>query len=284
MQSRSLLNLALLALVILLSVYVYTTQQRQARETSSPALTSLSADAVTRIGIRHNQRQIELVKLDSGWHMRQPIDIAANGFRIDTLLNMLETAVHASYPAVELEPGKYGLADASTAISFNDITIEFGIVNPINNYRYVRVGDSVHMLDDHFYPLLSSQTGTLIARELISGQAAIEKLVLPQLTLYRDENNVWQSSAGTDPDIISATLEHWKTSQAFGVHNYLPRDPLSEISVHLEGEPEPVRFLVTDMDPWLIIARPDLGLEYHFNLEFYERLIQPGAVSEGAGN
>lgn len=282
MQSRSLLNIALFLVVVLLAVYIYDTDKKEQASSESEQLTQLSADEVTQISIQHNQRQIKLRREGGKWRMLQPIDIAANSFRIDTLLNMLKTVSHTAYSAAELELDKYGLSEASTSISFNNITIDFGVVNPINNYRYVRINDTVHLIDDHFYPLLSSQTGTLVARELIDGDAIIDKLVLPQQTLYRDENNLWHSSDNTDPDAISETLHHWQHSQAFGVHNYMQRESLADISVHMAGNSEPIRFYVTDTDPWLIIARPELDIEYHFNLEFHDRLLKPGAIKESA--
>lgn len=282
MQSRSLLNIALFLVVVLLAVYIYDTDKKEQASSESEQLTQLSADEVMQISIQHNQRQIKLRREGGKWHMLQPIDTAANSFRIDTLLNMLKTVSHAAYSTAELELDKYGLSEASTSISFNDITIDFGVVNPINNYRYVRINDTVHLIDDHFYPLLSSQTGTLVARELIDGDAIIDKLVLPQQTLYRDENNLWHSSDNTDPDAISETLHHWQHSQAFGVHNYMQRESLADISVYMAGNSEPIRFYVTDTDPWLIIARPELDIEYHFNLEFHDRLLKPGAIKESA--
>ena len=283
MQSRALLNLALFLLVVLLAVYIYTSTRNQQASIGSNKLTQMPAEDVVHIVILHNQRRIELDRKKGKWQMHQPVEIDANGFRIDTLLTMLDTASHASYNAADLDMKKYGLDDAGTSISFNDLTIVFGIANPINNYRYVRIGNTVHLIDDHFYPLISSQTGTLIARELIAKNAVIEKLVLPEATLYRDENGLWHSSSGIGPDAISETLYHWKNSQAFGVHNYMQRDPQAEISVYLAGRNEPIQFYVTDTDPWLIIARPDIGIEYHFNLEFYDRLLRPGTSGEDVG-
>lgn len=278
MLSRTLLNFALLLFITLLAVYVFHADEQEQASGKKELLTRLSADEVSRIAIFHNQRHIELNRENGQWRMLQPIDIAANSFRIDTLLKMLDAISHTSYPAADLEIEKYGFHDAGTSIRFNDTTIDFGIVNPINNYRYVRSGETVHLIDDHYYPLLSSQTGTLVARELIDDDAIIEKLVLPELTLYRDNNNRWHSSPEIDPDAINETLYHWQNSQAFGVHNYMQRDSLAEISIQLAGHAEPVRFHVTDTDPWLIIARPDLDIEYHFNLEFYDRLLRPGSV------
>lgn len=283
MQSRALLNIALFLLVVLLAVYMYDTDQQQQASSKSEQLTQLTADAVTQISIRHNQRRIELSRKDGKWRMLQPINITADSFRIDTLLNLLNTVSHAAYAATDIELDKFGLSEASTSISFNDISIDYGIVNPINNYRYVRINNTVHLIDDNFYPLLSSQTGTLVARELIAADAVIDKLVLPEQTLHRDENNFWHSSANIGPDTINQTLHHWQNSQAFGVHNYMQREPLANISVYLAGNAKPVQFYVTDAEPWLIIARPDLDIEYHFNLEFYDRLLRPGTVQDTGG-
>ena len=282
MPSRTLLNIALFLTIVLLAVYIYETDQLEQTSSTSAQLTQLSAEDVTQISIRHNQRRIELERNHGKWHMLQPINIEANSYRIDTLLNLLNTASHAVYATTDIELDKFGLSEAGTSISFNDLSIDFGIVNPINNYRYVRIGDSVHLIDDHYYPLLSSQTGTLVARELIAADAVIDKLVLPEQTLHRDENDFRHSSATAGPDAINETLHHWQHSQAFGVHNYMQREPLANISVYLAGNAEPVQFYVTDVEPWLIIARPELDIEYHFNLEFYDRLLKPGAITEPA--
>jgi len=284
MQSRTLLNIALFLLAVVLAAYMYISDQQQQIGQESEQLTQLSADEVTQIEIRHNQRHIILQKQNDNWRMLQPVEIDANGFRIDTILKMLNTVSHAAYPTAGLEPEKYGISENSTAVSFNGTRIDFGIVNPINNYRYVRVADSIHLIDDHFYPLLSSQTGTLVARELLPGDAVIEKLELPGLSFYRDENNLWRSNGDISPDDINETLHQWKNGQAFGVHNYMTRDPISEIKVYLSGNTDPVIFYLTDTDPWLILARPDLDIEYHFNLEFYDRLLNPGPVTKAPAN
>lgn len=280
MRSRLLLNITLLVLVALLGYYAYTTHQQQNQADTAYQLTALSADEIEHIIIRHNQRIVELHKSAGRWRMLQPIDIDANRFRIDTLLKLLNTVSHADYEAAGLTLETYGLSEVITSIQLNDVVIEFGDTNPINNFRYVRIGDRVHLIDDHFYPLLSSQIGTLVARELLPNNAKIDKLILPDMTLYRDDNQIWRSSSAINPDLITETLHHWKNSEAFGVHNYMARELLADISVYLAGENEPIRFHVTDTDPWLIIARPDLDLEYHFNLELYARLL-PGADLSG---
>ena len=278
MRSRLLLNLVLLVLVIALVVIVYSSTDEHTDHVT--LLTTLSPDAITDIRIHHNQHETVLHKQDDGWKMTQPISIDANGFRINTLLKLLTATSQADYAVAGLDLAQFGLEKPTTSIRFNAFEIAFGISNPVNGLRYVRVGERVHLIDDSFYPLLSSQIGTLVARELLPQHADISKLVLPEMTLSRDTNGNWHSNKDTSEDAIMQTLDNWKHVQAFGVHNYMQRKSLAQIEVDLVGEPGPLHFVVTDTDPWLIIARPDIGLEYHFKLEDYDDLLRPGAAKE----
>ncbi|MDX2457889.1 MAG: hypothetical protein QNL87_10310, partial [Gammaproteobacteria bacterium] len=56
---------------------------------------------------------------------------------------------------------------------------------------------------------------------------------------------------------------------------YLQRKKLGEVFIYITSSPQPIRYLVTDTDPWLIIARPEIGLEYHLDIEAYDKLISP---------
>ena len=62
MLSRTLLNIALLILVALLAIYVFSPDGKQQENQARTLLTPLSPADVERIKIRHNQRQTELKK------------------------------------------------------------------------------------------------------------------------------------------------------------------------------------------------------------------------------
>ena len=281
MRSRLLTNLFLLLLAIGLGMFLFIDEIDQ---NGTKKLSDIGADSITQISIHHHQREIILNKIDQQWHLIKPVDISANQFRIKTLLNLLGTISHAQYKVDDLDLKKYGLDQAGTYISFNDTKIEFGIINPINNLRYVRMNDELHLIDDHYYPLLSSQTGTLIARELLPAGTKINKLVLPEQTLARDENDLWKSTNDISSDAIVETVQQWTHKQAFAVHDYVERASLGEIQAYIENNKTPVLFNITDVDPWLIIARPDIKLEYHFNLEDYDTLLRPGAPKQVPDN
>jgi len=275
MQSRLFVNLGLLLLVFALGYFVLTSENKDS--TTPQILTDVKADSINTITIRHNNRVINIEKNNAHWHITSPVDIAANDFRIGTILNLLNTVSHSEYAADSLDLEKYSLAPAKTSITFNKLQIDFGMINPINNYRYVKINNRVHLIDDHHYPLLSSQAGTLVSRTLLPADAKINKLVLPDQTLSLNSKEIWRSTKEISADAIIETLSNWKNTEAFGVHDYNERESLGAIEVYLDNVYEPIRFFITDVDPWLVIARPDIKLEYHFNLEFYDALLRPGA-------
>jgi len=278
MQSRLLVNLGLLLLVAVLGFLVFTSEDK---DSDAPdILTNIKTESIHTITIRHNNRVTNIEKTNGHWQITSPTNIAANDFRIGTILKLLSTVSHADYATDSIEPGKYKLEPADTSVMFNKLQIDFGMINPINNYRYVKVNNRVHLIDDHHYPLLSSQLGTLVARTLLPADSKINKLVLPEQTLALNSKEIWQSTKEISADAIVETLNNWRNTEAFGVHDYFERESLGAIKVYIDNVYEPIQFFITDVDPWLVIARPDIKLEYHFNLELYDSLLRPGAEKE----
>lgn len=276
MQSRSILNVVLFIVFLALTLSLYIV--KNSTTTSKNILTDTKSEKISRISIQHNKRVIILKKDKGVWRMIEPINISANSFRIDTILKLLNAASHGQYLADDLDLNKYGLDKPVTSIRFDNIEISFGITNPVNNYRYVKTNEKIHLIGDYFHPLLSSQIGTLIARNLLPTDAKIKKLILPDQILELNKNNTWTSSEDTPADAIVDTISSWKNDQAFGVHNYIKRKSLGNIDVYINNRDEPLHFEITDTEPWLIIARPELDIEYHFNTEFYNQLIKPELI------
>jgi len=279
MQRSLLTNIFLFIFIVALGTFLFTNEIDQ---NGTFKLSDLTANSIQRIEIQHRQRHILIEKNDGQWQIKNPIAITANQFRIRTLLGMLETSSHAQYDVNGLDLKKYELENTETSIRLNDTLFEFGNTNPVNNYRYVKTGNTLHLIDDLFYPLVGSQIGTLVARELISENKTINKLVLPEQTLGRDENGLWRGDKEISSDAIVETIYQWQHNQAFSVHDYTMHDALGEIQVYLSNTDTPINFVITATEPWLIIARPDLELEYHFNVEDYDALLRPGVLTQNS--
>jgi len=273
MSKINILNLVLFIVVIALAFVIYFSEEPN---TQLDQLTSIRTSDINSIRIHHNNNETILVINDSQhWGITQPISIAANDFRINSLLKLLSAPVHSQYLTDEISLSDTGLSNSSTNISFDDQTISFGINNAATNLRYVRLNNTVFTIEDVYYPLLSSNFSTLASLDLVPKSSRIEKLILKNLTLSQNDNGLWQSNNKITADNINKILDDWRSTQAFGVHEYLKRNELGEVFIYLADLAEPITYTITDTDPWLILARPELGIEYHLDVDAYNKLIEP---------
>ena len=273
MTKFNILNLVLFVIVISLAFVIYYSEEE---DTRLQTLSDIDLNQVSSIRIHHNTNSTSLIKNEKGrWWITQPVSIAANDFRIDSILNLLNAPIHTQYPLSEVDIDSIGLTDATTTVEIDDSLIYFGIINPATNLRYIRLNQMVYTIEDVYYPLISANFGALVSLNLLAANDIIEKLVLPNQTIDKDDSGRWQSNVAISADNIVRTIEHWQSKQAFGVHEYLQRDALGEVSIYIKDQAQPVNYIISDTDPWLILARPDIGLEYHLNIEAYEQLISP---------
>ena len=273
MSKINILNLVLFIVVISLAFVIYYSEEESIQ---LDRLTNFDVNDINSINIQHNKDKVTLTRNDSKqWDITQPVFVAANDFRISSLLKLINAPVHKQYSIDKINLTDTGLSNPTTKISFDDQFITFGTSNPATSLRYVRLNDTVFTIEDVYLPLISSHFGTLVSLNLLPNNSRIEKLVLKNQTISKDEKGLWQSNIEITADNINKTIEHWQSIQAFGVHKYLKREELGEVFIYITGNQEPVTYVITDTDPWLILARPELELEYHLDVEAYKKLIEP---------
>jgi len=273
MYKNNILNLVLFIVVISLASVIYFSEEGS---TELEKLSAINVTDITSITIKHNQNITTILKQKDGqWLITQPVNIAANDFRINSVIKLINAPVHNKYPVNEIDLTSTGLDEPATTIKLNELIIAFGIINPATDLRYVRLDDSVYTIEDVYYPLLSSNFGTLVSLNLLPKNSPIEKLILVNQTITRNDKGFWQSNIAISADNINKIIDHWQHDQAFGVHEYLERKQLGEVFVYIKDQQQPISYLITDTDPWLILARPEIGLEYHLDIEAYDNLIVP---------
>lgn len=277
MPGHNRLNLALLIAFALLAAVIFFSEEEN---TALQKLSEIDSDSIDSITIQHNKNITQLSRninseRNSQWQITQPLSVAANNFRIQSLLKLLQTPVHNKYSEVEIDLKASGLVSSQTSIQFNDELISFGIINPASNLRFIKRGEFVYTIEDVYSPLLSANFSALVSLDLLPANSQIEKLILLNQTISKNEKSFWQSNISISADNIEIALDHWQRAQAFGIHPYMQREELADIFIFLQGQEQAIHFVVTDIDPWLILARPELGLEYHLNIETYDQLIAP---------
>ncbi|NOQ69314.1 MAG: DUF4340 domain-containing protein [Gammaproteobacteria bacterium] len=273
MYKNNILNLVLFIVVIALASVIYFSEEQS---TELNKLSDTNISDITSLKIQHNDKSTSLIKSqDNHWKIIQPVTIAANDFRINSILKLMNAPVHNQYSATAIDLNELGLADSATTVQFNDQTIAFGIINPATKLRYVRLDNFVYTIEDVYYPLLSSHFGTLVSLNLLPANSSIDKLILANQTILKDDKGLWQSNIEISADNINKTIDHWLHDQAFGIQKYLPREELGEIFIFTKNQRQPISYIITDTDPWLILARPEIDLEYHLDARAYDKLIKP---------
>jgi hypothetical protein len=148
MDRRLRLNLLLMLLVGMLGLAVWLSHPDRL-----PPLTGVEPASVNRIEISDlSGRHILLQRRDGTWYLG---DRRANQGRVAQLLGICTTPSLERFTApASLRP--YGLDPAPIRLRLNDTTLDFGDNDPINGWRYVRIGNRVHLIADGFRHHLSA--------------------------------------------------------------------------------------------------------------------------------
>lgn len=272
-NSRSLLNIFLL--LLLLAVYLIYSAEDEAPPIER--LTQLQLDEINLIRIpRDNNNDIVIEKIsdasgNQSWQIQQPYSIKAHQFRVNTLLKLSQLPVVQPWSVDDLNLTDYGLQPPRARIQFNQQQIAFGKTSPLNNQRYLLHDNKISLHADETYPLVSAQAASLVDLYLLPQQTELLEIRSPQLQLYQNDEGHWQSNKKLTADQIQTVLQHWEKAQAFAVHTYMPRKQLGKITVQLTQQT--IEFEISDDDPWLILARPELGIEYHLDAALKNRLL-----------
>ncbi len=273
MSNKNILNLSLFIIVCALANLIYFSETKV---TLLSPLSDVEIASINKITIQHNNAETIIEKqYNDEWIINKPTVIDANNFRINSILKLINAPVHSQYQLNEIDPGLIGLDNPTTTITFDKNIILFGIINPATGLRYVQFKNIIYTLEDVYFPLISSHFSTLVSLNLIPTDSKVIKLILINQTISQNDDGLWQSNISIAADNVAKTIDSWQTTQAFGIHEYLGRENLGDVFVYTDKQPAVISYQITDVDPWLIIARPELGLEYHLNLEAYDQLITP---------
>jgi hypothetical protein len=277
MNKRNILNLGLLifiGLLVLLVVY----EPGIEKPPELPSLLQLDKSAVKQIAIqRDGQQDIELLRQENGqWQMTQPTHHAADQYRIDSLLRITTIKSLGSFAAEPEKLAAYQLDKPRVTLTLNhDIAIAFGSSTPLDQRRYVMVNGQIHLITDTLYYHLIGSFPTFLRKQLLDEGSSIEKIELPDLSVTWQENR-WQLTPepeGFSADQVSHLLDNWKLASALEIRPY-NKKPGEKIAIKMAGEEPPLELLLTSSEPDLVLARPELGIQYHLDASNTKGLLQ----------
>ncbi len=285
MAARLWLNLALLLLIAVLVVIVIYEPGKQPASTPV-SLTSLKAATISHIHIkRATGEDIELVKQPDGeWWMYNPYHLPANAFRVQSLLRLAETESLSQHPLDQLQPAKYGLDQPRAVVTFDRSTqISFGDTEPLQQRRYVQIGDQLHTIADTFYYQAAANPTVYLNHALLPPAAKITKLVLPDMQLVFKEGQ-WQRTPPHPDYSADASIElinNWRLAQALELRPTEVKDAKADIEIFLADQPESLRFKRVQTEEETSLIRLGMGLQFVLANDAFDKLFTlPEAESD----
>ncbi len=274
MSKRNLLNLILFTIIFILIIFVIYEPGKQVASLP-PTLTQLKESEIKFIKISRDNKDIEFKKTGSKWVMLKPYSIAANSFRLQSIIKLASTVSLSQNNLEKLNLTNFGLDSPKASITFNDTTIYFGHNKSLKHHRYIKIDNVLHMIKDTFYYQLTAKADSFISHKLIPSDKKITKLILPTVKL-EIINGKW--NVKPKPDIFSADsvtqlINEWKLSQAIDVKKTKEnKTDQADINIQFKDETQYL-FKIEKSDNNFILENITTGVRYSLSADRKNKLL-----------
>jgi hypothetical protein len=283
MNMRWLLNLVLLGIVAVLVLLVAYEPGKQ--EPVVITLTGIERGSINSISIENKTGgRIRLQQQGDTWTMQEPYALPANRLRIDGLLALADTRSYSQFKVAAADLEKYGLQTPRGSIRLNDIDIDFGDTDAVYKRRYVRIGDTVHLITDTFYHQIITDATSFASTELLAPGSQLKSIDLGDFKLDQQADGSWQvqPEQAASADQINRLVQAWQ--QAAGVYVKNASDDASIRDIRLTlVDGSTVEYQVLQGDDF-ILRRREPPLQYHMvevqRQELLELTPAPAAASD----
>ena len=270
MKSRLALNLGLLALIAILAAVAVLKPGK--KEEPQPTLLAGKLDDLNHVTLQ-NKETLTFEKRDGLWWLTAPFAAPVNQVRMRQLLEVGQAASSAHYPIKPEELAQFGLGQPQATLALGDSILQFGTTDPINMRRYVRMGDTLHLVDDNFFHHLTASATDYVDKKLIPEGAKIRQIELPGLKAMKGADGHWTAEPAGDGTTDWAELAStWATARAIEVKRLEKDSQGDSIRITLH-EGSPIEFIIIRKQPALTLARRDLGLQYEMTADTSRDLL-----------
>lgn len=146
------INLALGALVVVLALVVWWAPSGQV---PGVPLTDLEPRAIREIRVSDRQGlKFALVRDGDNWRLTHPRVAPADPVQAAALAGLARAVSYRQFPLSDLDPKSLGLDPPGLRMELDEQVLELGATDPIQDRRYVRVADQVHLIADPIQHLL----------------------------------------------------------------------------------------------------------------------------------
>lgn len=280
MNKRTLLNLALAALVAGIGLFLYFRPGEDAAKTYP--LSDQTAAAVRAIEIdKADQAPIHLEKTPTGWMLTAPFKARANAFKVQEILDILDARSTLNLP--NSRPAEYQLDKPLATLVLNGQSFHFGMMSPIQQMQYVGSEGRVYLLPPRYFSRLLGAPADFASKSLLAAGETPIGFDFPGVHLLQSEGtwSVTPPDPAFTPDRLNQLADDWQQASSLITQPYNGKPPLERFAVRLaDGRRIPMAVLETA--PEFVLLREDENLEYHFPQGAADTLLAPRATKQSA--
>jgi hypothetical protein len=270
MGPRSLLNLGLVALVVALLLVAYFRPGLEPEPGAQPITAQPDPATVTSLHIERGTRPpLSFSRDGDDWYLvTNGRRLPAADFQVRALLRLLRATSLRSYPAATLDLAALGLDPPRATLRIDALGIQFGTTDALEQKRYVRIADTVHLIDDQYQHLVNGDWAGFVSGRLLATRGPITRLELPGMTLAYDAEAHWQvepAQPDVSADALQALIDNWQAATALYVQADSGSESAEFVTLHTRDSNEAVRLQIVSHAPDLVLARPDWGIQYHLS-------------------
>ncbi|MES9935279.1 MAG: DUF4340 domain-containing protein [Sedimenticola sp.] len=277
MSRRTLINLGLMVVVLILGALTWYSSEENSEEQFQP-LTALNPSEINRITISNNNGpEFTLERDDTGWSMTDPYRMPANGPRINILLDIVSTPSFEQHPVPAERLGEFGLDKPRAEMLLNDHKLVFGGTHPYNYRRYVQIGDTLHLTNDHFPHHFLALAEEFISHSLLGEGQQVAAIETSSWKLLRSDQG-WQLQPPVDgllTDQLVSKVNDWENTWVTKVEKAPTLAATDSVTISFRDASEPLVLEVVKTETALLLVRRESGLAYRLPLQ--STLLQPPA-------
>jgi len=277
LQSRQRLNLVLVAVVAVLGLLAYLRPGTKSASRESPLLDFPTAQVADIRLAPAGGATLELKRLGKTWQLAQPFAYQADANLVQAFLDSLSEAKATPVAGAGQDLSGYGLDKPMVKLSLDGHALAFGADEPVSGERYVLADGRVELVSPFVFYQVTHDAYWWLDKHLLPAGARITALQLPHATLMLDKGNRWQLAPADDSvsaDAIQHLVDGWQDASAIGLAPIGKGAPQGEVALILSGMEKPLRFQILKDPDFLVLARPDLQIEYQLDQEQGKKLLE----------
>ncbi|MDH3635763.1 MAG: DUF4340 domain-containing protein [Gammaproteobacteria bacterium] len=271
---RWIINYILIFLIVLFT-YIGNRFDVETGYQPQQSVTSLKPESIGTMEIQTADAKLILRREEDGWMLESPIRWPANDGDVERLLGITSVKTDSRLAAEEIDLETLGLQFPKASLRLNETLVLFGDTNNIGARRYTMVGSTVYLLPDMLLPFMSQGLTGIVDQSLLPRRFELSALKLPGHEIIRDANNTWRliDAKGIGQEQIAKLVDNWQNLQALRVKPFsAEKIPQQKITTRL-ADGRNHDFFVMSIDPEIVIANPQISLQYHFPADLYYQLI-----------